>query len=520
MMKLPRQCVIGLLRRQLLNPTVQHRTLRAVAWSDDDFKEAKAFDDIPGPKGACNLPLIGPMLHFKPFTNHTQETIFNFFNELVDKYGPLVRVYLGAWVVLADDVADFEIVMKNEGKYPQRNDFPIHKMFCEKTGFQKGLAHLDGTEWQQLRSPVNPRMMRKQSAQYYLPAQNEVADELVSLIRNGEFKQDSILDLFFKYACESITVVAFNKRLGYMSPDIDKYPEKVQALDDIQTLFRILNTSLGVPPFILRNFPLKMTREYNEVAGRMVALSQEYYEATMADIKTKQAEGTLNPEENNFMLSLMTTDKMTVGQMGSIALDLFVAGTDSTARNLQLMLYMLARNPDKQQKLFEEIMNVMGPSGPMTMESLANVPYLLASLKETFRMQYPTATGLQRFIANDVILQGYRIPAGTSVVLMNQRAVKSKKYFPDPDVFRPERWLRDEAGMRSIPIPPAALLPFGFGPRQCIGKRFAEQEIYLAVSKLIQNFEVSLEPGHEDIDVLYNPFLATRNPIRFVFTSR
>ncbi|XP_046556193.1 probable cytochrome P450 12a5, mitochondrial [Haliotis rubra] len=519
-MKLPRLSVIGLLKRQVLNPTVPQRTLRAVAWSDADFQEAKPFGEVPGPKGVYNLPLIGPMLHFKPFTNHTQETVFKLFNEMVDKYGPLVRVNLGDWVVLAEDVADIEIIMKNEGKYPKRNDFPIHKMFCEKTGFQKGVAHLDGIEWQQLRSPVNSRMMRKQSAQYYLPAQNEVADELVSLIQNGEFKQDNILDLFFKYACESITVVAFNKRLGYLSPDVDKYPEKVQALDDIQTLFRILNTSLGIPPFILKNFPLKMTRKYNEVASRMVNITQDYYEATMTDIKKRQAEGTLNPEENNFMLSLMTTDKMTVGQMGSIALDLFAAGTDSTARNLQIMLYTLARNPDKQQKLYEEVMEVMGPSGPMTMESLANMPYLLASLKETFRIQHPTASGTQRFISNDVILQGYRIPAGTSVVLMNQRTVKNKKYFPDPEVFRPERWMRDEEGLRSTPIPTAALLPFGFGPRQCLGKRFAEQEIYLAVTKLIQKFEISLETGHEDIEVFYNPFLATRDPIRFVFTSR
>ncbi|XP_071112825.1 probable cytochrome P450 12a5, mitochondrial [Haliotis cracherodii] len=520
MMKLLNQPVMGLLRRQIGNPAAPQRTLRAAAWSDADIRDAKPFEEIPGPKGIYSLPIIGTMLHFKPFTNHTVETTHNLFNELLDKYGSLVRVQLGGWMVLVEDVADIEVVMKNEGKYPDRYVPPLHKIFCEKTGFQKGLAHLDGIEWQKLRSPVNPRMMRTKSAQYYLSAQNEVADELVSLIKNGEFKQDNILDLFFKYACESITVVAFNKRLGYLSTDVDQYPDKVQALKDIQTLFELLNASSAIPPFILKNFPLRIKRQYGEATARTVTQTQEYYEATMDDIKKRQAEGTLDLEENNFMLSLMTTDKMTVGQMGAIALDLFGAGTDSTARNLQMMLYILARNPDKQQKLYEEVMNVMGPSGPMTIKSLANMPYLLASLRESFRIQFPTPSGTQRFMPTEIVLQGYRIPAGTSVALMNQRTVKNKKYFPNPEEFRPERWLRDKDGKRSVDIPSAALLPFGFGPRQCLGKRFAEQEIYLAVSKLIQNFEVSLEPGHEDIEVLYRIFIGTKNPIRFVFKSR
>lgn len=84
--------------------------------------------------------------------------------------------------------------------------------------------------------------------------------------------------------------------------------------------------------------------------------------------------------------------------------------------------------------------------------------------------------------------------------------MRNKKYFDRPDEFIPERWIRDEDGNRKRMIPPMALLPFGFGPRNCLGRRFAEQEIYLAVIKVCENLV-----GHPSPIMFWYEVLVARN---------
>ncbi|XP_048240057.1 cytochrome P450 27C1-like [Haliotis rufescens] len=487
---------------------------------DFDIRGVRPFEEIPGPGGIYNTPIIGPAFHFQPFSKHPTEKVHHLFNELIDKHGSLVRIKLGKWCVLVEDAADIEAVMKNEGRYPMRDGHLIHELYCENSELSKGLILLQGKEWHNFRSPLNAQMMRVRSAQHFLSIQNEVADDLVTRIKQDRFTPHEMSEMFFKYACESISVVAFNKRLGYLRRDVDMYPDKLQSLKDIRDMFRIFNECLYIHPFVLRNFPLKVKDDYKSAVDRLVRLAKDHYHGTLEDIRQRQAAGTLDPQENNLMLSLLMSNKLTEDDMGAIALDLFSGGTDSTARMIQMLLYVLARHPDKQERLYQEVHDELGPSGPITVSALKSMKYLPACVKESFRLYHPVLTGTQRYLPRDIILQGFRIPAGTSVIMMNQKAAKNKKYFPEPEVYLPERWLRDASGKRVTPIPPSVLLPFGFGQRQCVGKRFAEQEIYLAVSKIIQTFEVSLEPGYEEIDVLYEIFIRPKEPIRFVFKER
>ncbi|XP_067674732.1 cholesterol side-chain cleavage enzyme, mitochondrial-like isoform X2 [Haliotis asinina] len=449
---------------------------------------------------------------------YTVETAHLLYNALVNQYGPLVRVRLGEWVVLVSDVGDMETVMRSEGRYPRRMEPYINVLHCEKYDIPKGVGSLEGEEWHKYRSPLNARMMKIHSAHQYLPVQNEVADDLVAQIKLGKIQKDGALELFFRYACESISVIAYNKRLGYLSPNIENDPSKLQDLKDIQTMFKLMNETLTIPHILLKALPWKAKREYNSAANRIISHATDYYSNTLANIKQRQNDGVV--DENNFMMSLLMLDKLSIEEMGSVAFELFSSGTESTARNLQMVLYYLARNPDKQNKLFQEVIETIGPRAPLTTEALGKMKYIFACMKESFRLAYPILSGPQRYIATDIVLQGYRIPAGTSVAMMNQKVAKDEKYFPNPEAFLPERWLRDETGRRMVPIPSSAVLPFGFGPRQCLGRRFAEQEIDLALTKIVQHFQVDLEHGHEDVELRYRIFVGTKHPIRFIFRTR
>ncbi|XP_046556238.1 probable cytochrome P450 CYP44 [Haliotis rubra] len=240
------------------------------------MENVRPFKDIPGPCGVYNIPLIGAMFHFKPFiknrcveADHTVGTVHRLFSDLLETYGSLVRVRLGEWTVLVEDPADIEVVRRLEGKYPKRRLYPIHSLYCERSGFKKGLAHLQGKEWHYFRSPVNPRLMRVNSAQQYLPVQNEVGDALVKLLQQEVAEPEEILDLWYRYACESIGVVTYDRRLGYLDPDIDDYPQKLQILADIKAVLELVSDNQHVPEFITRYLPLKEKREYKTVADRL-----------------------------------------------------------------------------------------------------------------------------------------------------------------------------------------------------------------------------------------------------------
>ncbi|XP_046574672.1 probable cytochrome P450 CYP44 [Haliotis rubra] len=490
----------------------------AVAPTDVVTKDVKPYETIPGPKGICNWTRFGAMLYFKPFTNFEPSTIHLLFDHLHDKYGPVVKARMGKWTVYIEDPADIETVFRNEGRMPIRPLPHLHVHYSKTRGIIPGLASMQNEEWYTLRKAVNAKLMKPNSALRYLDAQNEVADDLVRKLTHHNFTPDELQTVFSKYASESICVVAFNKRQGLLDSDMDKQVD--EFFNNIGLFFDLFMKGFHAPPLYFGLFETPLYKQYSKVVDYIRERVGVLLCEAIEDLKQKEKMGLLNEEEPNFLLSLLGHGTFGMAEIEMIVLDLFIAGTDSTAKNLQVFLYNIARHPEEQQKLFEEIHSVMGDSGPLTEDHLGKLGYLKACLKESFRFVYPTASGTGRFIPKDLVLGGYNVPAGTLIVMSNQRTVRNKKYFDRPDEFIPERWLRDEHGNRQRMIPPMTLLPFGFGPRNCLGRRFAEQEIYLAAVKLIQKFKIELEPDHEDMEVEYFTFVSPTRPVRFKFTRR
>ena len=124
-----------------------------------------------------------------------------------------------------------------------------------------------------------------------------------------------------------------------------------------------------------------------------------------------------------------------------IVSDILGAGIDTTSNAASFMLCCLATNPEKQEKLRQEIKKVMDSGQEITGKTLQQMKYLHAISMEAQRL-YPLSLGLARTIQSDIVLSGYQVPAGATVLLtanvMNNR---DPKFFEDPDSFIPERWL-------------------------------------------------------------------------------
>jgi cytochrome P450 len=164
---------------------------------------------------------------------------------------------------------------------------------------------------------------------------------------------------------------------------------------------------------------------------------------------------------------------------------LFVAGHETTANALDWVFYFLAQNPEVEAKLLCEIEILNGK--PPTVHDLPNLPYSEMVLKEALRL-YPPAAGATRQPIHDLELGGYHFTKGSNIVISTYLMHRNPDYFPDPLKFDPERF----NPARETQIPKYAYLPFGGGPRVCIGNTFAMMEARLIFITILQHYRLTL----------------------------
>lgn len=168
---------------------------------------------------------------------------------------------------------------------------------------------------------------------------------------------------------------------------------------------------------------------------------------------------------------------------------LLVAGHETTTSLSAWVLYLLAVNPAKRQKIMEELEGLSaGKDGSIPLEALRNAYLLDAFIKEAGRL-YPPVINVPRGVLKDFEFGGYQVPAGTQMRLSIGGSHHLSAVFENPEAFEPERFLapRDEEKRT-----PYSLITFGGGPRICIGMYFAQVEVKALVAKVLHSFK--LEP--------------------------
>jgi cytochrome P450 len=178
---------------------------------------------------------------------------------------------------------------------------------------------------------------------------------------------------------------------------------------------------------------------------------------------------------------------------------LFLAGHETTANALAWALYLLARHPEAQAKVEEELDRLgRAPS----YDDLKQLPYTLAVLKETMRL-YPPAYILARRAIENVVIGDHALPKNTIVVVNVLGIHRRADSFPDPDAFRPERFLGDAEKQ----LPRCAYLPFGAGPRVCIGNHFATMEGHVLLATILRRVRLTRT---SDAEVDVEPLITLR----------
>ncbi|XP_052080764.1 cytochrome P450 3A28-like [Mytilus californianus] len=166
----------------------------------------------------------------------------------------------------------------------------------------------------------------------------------------------------------------------------------------------------------------------------------------------------------------------------------FLDGYDTTAAGLIFSIYRMAVHQDHQERLFQEINHEIGKDSP-SYEQIMKLQYLDMFFCEVMRM-YPPSTRTNRKTMKSVTVNGYRIPDGVEVTVPIYAMHYDPELWPEPETFDPERFSAVNKETRS----PYSYMPFGHGPRNCIGMRLANLETKMAMVRILQHFRLKPTP--------------------------
>ena len=192
---------------------------------------------------------------------------------------------------------------------------------------------------------------------------------------------------------------------------------------------------------------------------------------------------------------------------------LILAGHETTSNTLSWTWMLLAQHPAVQTKLLDEINTVL-EGRPPTVADLQHLRYANMVIKESMRL-YPAVPSFGREAVKNCEIGDYLIPAGCSIIISQWVMHRSPKYFENSEVFQPERWENDLEKR----LPKGVFIPFGDGPRICIGKGFALMEAVLLLVTIAQKYQLSLVPDH---NIIPQPSITLRpqSGIKMVLSKR
>ncbi|GLH07258.1 Putative cytochrome P450 301a1, mitochondrial [Gryllus bimaculatus] len=384
----------------------------AAAARSAEWERAKPYHAIPGPKP---FPLLGNLPLFLPgIGKYGKVDMLDAHNLIRKEYGDMVRV--SNMVVRRDMIFVFdpeiaEKVFRNEGVWPIREGLESMKYYRsvlrkDKYEGAHGLVTSQGKEWHDFRSKVNQPMMQPKSANRYSSAVNDVAEDFINRMRelrdeNKELPADFIHELY-KWALESIALVALDTRLGCLRHDLPPGSGPRRLIDAVQVMFEGFY-KLDLRPSLWRLVSTPMWRRMVAAFDCLNDVSEKYINEAIA----KNTSST--DREPSILARVMEKDPKVAKVM---AVDMLTAGVDTTSHMTASLLFHLAKNQQVQQRAAEEVLQAL-PSvhDPVTSETIARLPYLRACFKESLRI-FPITIGNIRETPEDMVLNDYQVPKG------------------------------------------------------------------------------------------------------------
>ena len=423
----------------------------------------------PGPKG---VPVFGNSQRFSADP-------FSFMTACAEAYGDVVAFDLGPIpLYMLTNPRDIQRVLVDESAAFPKLDLGDDAI---RTLLGDGLLMSEGETWQTQRQLANPAFHGRRIR----TLAGMMVDHTESMLTDWE--PGDHIDIHVEMARLTVRIIV-NAMFG---TDIDD--ERIRT---IQTNLDPLGARFEPDPFgrLIPNWaPTTKNREFRAAVSRLETViddlvaerRDEGYGVDPSD-SSSDGDDAADPPMDLLSVLLRAHDRgeQTDQQIRDEMMTMLLAGHDTTALSLTYAWYLLSEHPAAERRLHAELETVLD-GDPPTAASVRQLEYTERVINESMRL-YPPVYTLFRETTTDVSIAGYRIPAGSGLMLPQWVVHRSARWYDAPEAFDPDRWHPDRASDRHR----FAFFPFGGGPRHCIGKQFSMLEAQLILATVARQYEL------------------------------
>uniref|UniRef100_A0A182JL16 Uncharacterized protein n=1 Tax=Anopheles atroparvus TaxID=41427 RepID=A0A182JL16_ANOAO len=466
-------------------------------WTVENYGNAlRHASKIAGPPA---YPLIGNGLLF---LNKSPAEFLRILGTLIAEYGMCLRLWLGTQLlVLITDPKDIEVLLAS----PKYIDKSVEYNFV-RPWLGNGLLTSTGRHWQTHRKMITPTFHFK-ILEHFVEIFDRQSNTFIDILRLYA-KSGETFDVFPLVTLCALDVICESAMGTKVNAQLNAESEYVKAVKEITNLIQ-----LRFYDFIIRyEFFFRMSSNRRK-QRKALAILHGYTDSV---IKSRRQElqgnapmnGTaekLVSEEGikrrmaflDMLLQAMVDGRPLTDEEIREEVDTFMfEGHDTTTSAISFLLQSLAKNPDVQQKAFDEVRSIVGDDRkqPVTMAMLNDMSYLELVIKETLRL-YPSVPMFGRKLLENTDINGKIFPADCNVIVLPFYLGRNPDLFPNPEKFDPERFNVERSAEKTNPY---QYIPFSAGPRNCIGQKFAMAELKSVASKVIRHYEILLPSEEPD----------------------
>ncbi|XP_021776187.1 cytochrome P450 76AD1-like [Chenopodium quinoa] len=465
----------------------------------------------PGPK---RMPIFGNILDLgeKPHRS---------FANLAKIHGPLVSLQLGSITTIIVSSADVakEMFLKNDQLLANRT---IPDSVRAGNHDKLSMSWLPiSAKWRNLRKISAVQLLSNQRLDASQAHRQAKVEQLLAYVQDCS-KKGQPVDIGRAAFTTSLNLLSNT----FFSTELASH-ESNNSQEFKQLMWNIME-EIGRPnyadyfPILGYVDPFGIRRRLAAYFDKLIAVFQDIICERQKIRSTKVSSEKQTGDILDTLLNLYDENELSMGEINHLLVDIFDAGTDTTASTLEWAMAELVKNPGMMIRVQNEIELAIGKGCSMVQEAdISKLPYLQAIIKETLRLHPPTVFLLPRKADIDVELYGYVVPKNAQVLVNLWAIGRDPKVWKNPEIFSPERFLGCDIDFKGRDF---ELLPFGAGRRICPGLTLAYRMLNLMMANFVHSFDWKLEDGMNpkdlDMDEKFGITLQKVKPLQVIPVHR
>uniref|UniRef100_A0A3B3YI78 unspecific monooxygenase n=1 Tax=Poecilia mexicana TaxID=48701 RepID=A0A3B3YI78_9TELE len=430
------------------------------------------------------MVLCSSLFIFKLLPSHSLHRSFQ--NKCYRKYGKIWGIYDGRQPVLC--VADPEIIKAILVKecysfFTNRRNFHLNGALYDS------LFNAEDDQWKRIRSVLSPSFTSGRLKEMFEIMKSHSANLIHSMKKKADKGEALELKEFFgSYSMDVVTSTAFSVDIDSLNNPSDPFVTNIKKM----LKFDFLNPLFLAVAFFPFLGPILEKFEFSFFPKSVT----DFFYASLEKIKSNRETSQQKVHRVDFLQLMIDSQKknglqkdkrLSDHEILSQSMIFIFAGYETSSSSLTFLAYNLATNPEIMRKLQEEIDSTFPNKAPVQYQPLMEMDYLDSVINESLRL-FPIAPRLERVAKASVEINGLVIPKDMVVLVPTWPLHRDPEIWPEPEKFKPERFSKKN----QEDIDPYTYMPFGVGPRNCIGMRFALVVMKLAVVEILQRYSFSV----------------------------